>query len=182
MALVVVSCIFGTRFRTLYPAPSCPEVSAALLFSNNLDLRREAVRKGWRFEEVPKDNAPLTSDYAASSLQSKYVKFMRFLSDRPDLWGTVLANDDDKVLYMDHKFHITPEHVRTALRLLVSEPPPQPPAATDAPAAVGCLSKPTILIRETPLEKTSVWDEVRCGWGQPRYAATMKETEEFVRQ
>lgn len=171
--ITVISCVFGKQFKTLYQAPRCPEVSEALLFSNNPDLREIATLKGWTFQEVPADIAPLTSDYAESSVQSKYVKFLRFLSDRSDLRERLLRNEGDSILYTDHKFRIMPVHVKTAVRRIT----------VHSDHDIQENDKlPVILVRETPVKKESVWDEVKCGMGQPRYAVAMKQTEDFIRR
>lgn len=71
--------------------------------SNNLQLKKQAERAGWNF--VFLDNLQQVDNFRISSLQSKYIKFLQF--DKQ----IIGANENDDILYFDHKLHITNQHI-----------------------------------------------------------------------
>ena len=73
--MLCISCYFGYNKISIHPAP---KPKNCVFFSNNIDVKEEALQNGWRFEYVPKE---LSSDPVMSSLQSKYIKFLIFLQD-----------------------------------------------------------------------------------------------------
>jgi hypothetical protein len=97
---LVISCVFGREFHTLYPAPL---QGVSVMFSNNPQLEGEAQKKGWIFEFVSQHE--LRDDVVDSSLQSKYIKFLMFLEDFPSY------RQEPHILYTDHKFCLLREHI-----------------------------------------------------------------------
>ncbi len=146
--IAVISCIFGRLFRRLHSAPQQYDCH---FYSNNPRLEPQARRKGWRFHYVA---VPLSKDFAVSSFQAKYVKYlqMRKASEHRYL------DQYDEVLYVDHKGMIEDQHVRMFLN----------------------LKEQPILIRKTPRLKTTVWDEVKQAELEERYSRYMKKTMEYI--
>ena len=95
---LLVACIFGVKFSKLYPALVNYR---CVLFSNNIKLKKEAIKKGWEFEFV--DKFELSQDHFLSSLQSKYIKFLQFLDDFP------AYKKYRSITYIDHTLKITNE-------------------------------------------------------------------------
>ncbi len=95
---LLVACIFGVKFSKLYPAL---DNYRCVLFSNNLKIKNEALKKGWEFEFV--DKFELTKDHFLSSLQSKYIKFLQFLKDFPKY------KKYKSITYIDHTIKISLE-------------------------------------------------------------------------
>ena len=93
---LLVACIFGVKFSKLYPAL---DNYRCVLFSNNLKIKNEALKKGWEFEFV--DKFELTKDHFLSSLQSKYIKFLQFLEDFPKY------KKYKSITYIDHTIKIS---------------------------------------------------------------------------
>lgn len=152
-ALLVTSCLFTDGAFALYDAPQ-GESLAAHFFTNRPDIAEAADRQGWVPVLLP---APLGgSDSLELSLQSKYVKFLRYLDD-PAL-GPRFARFD-QVLHVDHKFALNARHV-SALQ------------ATRRDAA--------IVLRATPRLKTSVWEEVAHAERQERYLRHMPQTRAYI--
>jgi len=98
----VVSCILGTSFRAVYPAPLA---GSSFFFTNQRDLESEIEDKGWEclFLDIP-----LSSEGTISSLQAKYVKYLQFLRDGEHEW----ASRVDEIVYTDHKFFVKPKHLQ----------------------------------------------------------------------
>lgn len=145
---LIVSALFGTGFSTVYPAiPGRP----CVFLSNNPALAGEARRQGWRFELVP--GLPLDASSKVSSVQSKYVKFLRFLRDMPHLAAP-------RITYHDHKFFVREEHV----------------------AWIEAHADPSraILIRETPKAKLSLQEEIDAAMPDARYASSMERTRAWI--
>lgn len=142
--------MFGPKFSDVHPAPLLGD---SFFFSNRQDLKSTVEAKGWRFNYV---SLPLVENYAESSLQSKYVKFLQFLK----LSELDLRKEYDHIVYFDHKFKVNKEHID---RLFT-------------------LKKNKIMIRETLGKKETVWDEVKSGMKQKRYAKSMDATIEYVKK
>ncbi len=121
-----------------------------VFFSNNPDMQAEAVANGWIFIHTPQ--LPLSSNKLIGSLQSKYVKFLQYLGDYPDL------DASGGVLYFDHKFEVTNQHLNAML---------------DG-------SDRAIVIRNTPKLKPTIGHEVEAAMRQERYQYAMPETLEWV--
>tara|TARA_A100001035_G_C27777702_1_gene499949 strand:+ start:283 stop:1134 length:852 start_codon:yes stop_codon:yes gene_type:complete len=95
---LLVSCVFGVKFSKLHPALFNYR---CVLFSNNIKLKKEALKKGWEFEFV--DKFELSKDHFLSSLQSKYIKFLQFLDDFP------AYKKYRSITYIDHTIKISKE-------------------------------------------------------------------------
>lgn len=145
--MLIISCYFGTRPSGIYPAPAPDN---CVFFSNNPDMKAAAEHNGWQF--IHTAHLPLSDDALISSLQSKYIKFLQFLSqyDQLDYSGGIV--------YFDHKFAVTHDHLTTML------------AASDK----------DIVIRNTPRLKPTIWHEVDAAMLQRRYRYAMPATIEWI--
>jgi hypothetical protein len=101
--LLIVSSIFGKKFKKVHPAPLS---NNCYFFSNNQEIKDEVEEKGWSFVHVDKE---LSSNYLVSSLQSKYIKFLRFLRDYNQF------KKYNQILYFDHKLAMNEENVHKIL-------------------------------------------------------------------
>jgi len=146
-----LSCIYGKEFSYVYPAPT---IGRSIFISNNPDLENEVQSMDWEF--LLDEKQVLTEDYRISSCQAKYVKFLQCLKDYSPL------NGFSEILYFDHKFRVTDEHIRW-LR------------GNTAPDAA-------LLLRKTPKHKGSVFDEVKAALRQPRYVETMPQTQNWIHE
>ncbi len=150
---VVVSGLFGSGDFDIYPAPD-PVRFRCLFFSNRMEIIDRATARGWSSVLLP--YAKMDSALACS-LQSKSVKYLGFLDD--PLFSDVLGDVRGGALYFDHKFEVKASHVvRFAER------------RTDA----------SIVIRSTPRDKFSIWDEVEDASAQERYLQHMPETKAYI--
>lgn len=145
--MLITSCYFGTRPTGIHPAPAAHD---CVFLSNNPGLKDEAERNGWQFVLV--SQLPLSDDVLISSLQSKYVKFLRFLDDFAQL------RSSEGVLYFDHKFQVSSDHL----------------------AAMLAGSSREIVIRNTPRLKPTIEHEVEPAMRQARYRHAMPATLEWV--
>lgn len=148
MSYLIISCIFGPHFKYVYPAPV---PGSSYFFTNNKTLQIEITQKGWKYVYV---NFDLTNDVLTSSLQSKYIKFLRFLTDFPQF------QKYEKIIYFDHKFYITKTHID---KLLSSD-----------------FNDYSVIIRSTPSFKGSIFTEVACAKPQARYAKNINTTINFI--
>ncbi len=148
--IAVVSCILGTAFDAVYPAPLA---NRSFFFSNRKDISNKASEKGWKHIFL---DSPLSQDYAISSLQAKYVKFLQFLHEERFEWFNLF----DEIIYVDHKFLLTEDHVRFIEKAKQNK----------------------ILLRKTPKLKKTVWDEVRAAVGQERYRRFMPQTIAYIKE
>jgi hypothetical protein len=105
MAILIISCIFGTKFQYVYPKPSGH--TNCYFFTNNPELKPQIESKGWIYQWI---NLELTSDELISSIQSKYIKFLQFLNDYPQF------KSYDKIIYFDHKFNVDNTHIEALLK------------------------------------------------------------------
>lgn len=145
-----ISCLFGEMPRIVHPAPSGTK---SIFFSNDQELESEATQKGWDFRLVDVERFPLSSDSTASSLQAKYIKFMQFLDDYPEL------QEYNMITYSDHKPLITNEHLLWLMTRIESDK--------------------KLIVRQSPKEK-NVYEEIRVATRQERYRKTMPQTIEWV--
>jgi hypothetical protein len=125
-----------------------------IFFSNNPSLADEARSKGWTFRIVP--GQELSDDIRISSQQSKYIKFLQFLKAYPEFGGV------EELTYFDHKFFVKEEHVQWI-------------SANFEPGK-------SVLIRNTPMLKARIADEVAAAMGQERYATNMPQTLRWLEQ
>jgi len=105
MSVCVIACIFGKRFKAVYPSVKKYD---AFLFSNNPELKETIERAGWKYVFI---DFPLSDDEAVSDFQSKYIKFLQFLKDDP----LNLFYAYDKIVYVDRKLELKDEHVEYLL-------------------------------------------------------------------
>lgn len=152
----VVTGLYGdNRDFGIYRAPTLSGVEC-LFFSNSDVIGEYASAQGWRF--IKTFHPIITDDYLESSLQSKWVKYLQFLNESPILEESMGV--PKSILYFDHKFHITSEHVANILE-----------RTTDA----------SVLIRKTPVAKESISVEIDAAMSFERYARHMEPTKAFVR-
>ena len=76
-----------------------------ILFSNNLKVKSEALKKGWEFKFVERFT-PISNDFLESRLQGKYTKFLQFLVDFPEL------RSYEYIVHIDHKNVISYEEIK----------------------------------------------------------------------
>lgn len=145
--MMVVSGYFGSRATGIHRAPLDQN---CFLFSNNLTLEKTAEKNGWTF--VFMSGLPLSSEPRVSSLQSKYVKFLQFDPAKLGVAG------DSGILYFDHKFNVTSQHVQYIMENCPTE----------------------LLIRNTRKVKLTIQDEIDAALGQKRYREVMAETVNWV--
>lgn len=146
MKHILISCLYGDRFKKLYPPVSGYE---CFFFSNNPIIESEAKEKGWQFILTPEFN--LSESELISSVQAKYIKFLQFLKDYE------MFQDVTEITYFDHKFYVEPTHIETILKIYDN-------------------SRHDLLIRNTPRLKNSIDDEISDAMHQERYKMHMRET------
>ena len=142
--LLIISCIFGTKFKHVYPTPS---KNNCIFFSNNKNIRDEIESKGWKFYFIPLE---LTNDNITSALQSKYIKFLQFLNDYPNF------KKYKKILYFDHKVYVKEEHLNK-LNNLVNH----------------IDEKYYLIIRDHEEDNRTLWQEIDAANMQERYQKNM---------
>lgn len=150
--ILVISCIFGKKFNKTYKAPLS---NNCVFFTNNNNLKSEIINNGWKFFYIDFD---LTDDIIISSLQSKYIKFLVFLQDFTEF------KKFSKIIYLDHKFNVLDVHINKLLHIHKNYP------------------EKSVIIRSTPKNKTSIYQEVEHAKYQERYLKNMKETIVFVEE
>jgi hypothetical protein len=148
---LVVSSFFGVQQTGIYRAPLSRN---CVFFSNNPELKDLAESMGWIFELANRGILKPSADLATCSLQSKYVKFLQFVDDYPEL------SSFQRITYFDHKFFFKPAHMRWIGQHMQRDK--------------------AILIRETPGLKDSLSDEVNAALPQERYRKAMPETLEWI--
>ena len=157
MEILIISCIFGKKFKKIYPAPILTP-SKCLFFTNNPTLKKEIESKGWTPVFI---NMPLSDNSTVSSVQSKYIKFLQFLNNNR---FKQLKEKYKQILYFDHKFQVFPQHINKLIDICANNE-----TNTDD-------NTNHVIIRETPTLKTSIWDEVNASKGQDRYKLGMSDT------
>jgi hypothetical protein len=154
--LLIVSCIFGQKFKKVYAAPLSEN---CYFFSNNPELKDEVENKGWSFIHVDME---LSSDYLVSSLQSKYIKFLRFLRDYSQFKAY------KQILYFDHKLSMKEEDVHKIVDVYNENP------------------NYNIIIRGHELNRVGIFSEIEDSLkvdnmaNEKRYSKNMEKTVEFV--
>lgn len=160
-SLLIVSVLLGPSMAAVHPAPA---VGTSVFFSDNAALAPVVAAQGWRrfllLSHLKPEGDP--------SLQSKYVKFLAFLRDYPELAAF------RSVLYVDHKQRIEASHVRAMLAFGSSG------GAGAAAARSATPRRPAppcdVVIRRTERAKPTIWDEMADALQQPRYKAPMRAT------
>jgi hypothetical protein len=127
-----------------------PFAGKSFLFSNNRALESEAERTGWEYVYVDQE---LSDDYRVSSVQSKWVKFLSVVDEYPEIFA-----DKRFLVYVDHKLKLQKKHV----------------------VKLYSMSNPGVIIRTTPIVKTSVYDEFYMSLTQERYREFKDVTEEWI--
>lgn len=150
--LLIISCIFGKQFKYVHPSP---DKKNSYFFTNNKELKNEIIKKGWNYVYV---NEVLSDDIIISSLQSKYIKFLKFLDDFPQF------ENAKTILYFDHKENVSSDTIEE-IKILIK-------------TNVG----KSLIIRQTPSNKTSVYDEIKAAMDQPRYVKNMETTKKFMNE
>ncbi|MEQ9258613.1 MAG: hypothetical protein RIG84_05905 [Roseovarius sp.] len=151
----VVSGLFGDDVNFgVYKAPIIPGVKC-LFFSNSDVIGAYAQSQGWRF--IKTFHPVIEDDRLETSLQSKWVKYLQFLDD--NALAEYSLRPPQSVLYFDHKFYVTSEHVSNILN-----------RESDA----------SILIRKTPVVKESIQTEIEAALPYERYSRHMEPTKAFV--
>ena len=146
---LLVSGYFGKHIRTVYPAPADSE---AIFFSNNAEFEPDVRARGWRFLFAP--NHPVSDDYAVSSLQAKYPKFLRFLGDYPEF------SRFGHIIYFDHTVYWKPADTAWVQKRHLP-------------------GKPAFLLRHQALDRT-IESELRNAAEQPRYEQAMEATRAWL--
>jgi len=147
----IISCYFGKPDSPhIYPAPTF----TCYFFTNFAPLCHIAKQAGWipRFVDTP-----LSADPLVSAIQSKRIKFLAFLRDKPDL-----LPPSDYILYVDNKLFVQAAHVQQLVQLHKQQ-------QNETKTAV------IIRFHECPEHKT-LWDEVHAARAQERYARHMDKT------
>jgi hypothetical protein len=152
--VLIISCIFGNKFKRVYPAPFS---SNCYFFSNNMMLKTEVEKKGWKFIFV---DSKLSSDNITSSLQSKYIKFLIFLNDYPEF------KKYKQILYFDHKVFIKENDVDALIDILNEND----------------NDKYNIIIRKHENYRKNIWSEVEEAKKQERYNKNMNKTITFINE
>jgi hypothetical protein len=147
--VIYISCIFGDKFTRVHTSPNREN---SFFFTNNPKIKDEITTKGWKYVYVSK---PISNDLIVSSLQSKYIKFLQFLTDYPQF-------NKKTIVYFDHKEHVT-EHTLKEIDTLIKN-----------------NTNKSLIIRQTPRIKTTISHEINEAMGQGRYVKNMKKTREFV--
>jgi len=120
--VLVVTCWTGTKPCALHPAPTSFK---AICFTNNPDLEKECLAKGWMFHlvKVPSPNPKASAGVPPylmedplylGNLECKYIKFFQFLDD-PKI--AHLFEGHDTVIYVDQKRRFVDPHVSKALQI-----------------------------------------------------------------
>lgn len=159
MEFLVVSCIFGTKYKKIYNIPvPIPENCIFYFFTNNPKLKTEIIAKGWQYIYV---DFELSDDEIVSSLQSKYVKFLKFKNDI-DLKNHKLFAQFAKIVYFDHKFKIDAKQMSIIINVMNEN------------------KHSSVIIRTTPSLKNTIWDQVNAGNTQYRYRKNMDKTVNLI--
>lgn len=130
-----------------------PDNKKSFFFTNNKELKDEITNKGWNYLYVDK---VLSDDYIISSLQSKYIKFLQFFDNFPQFQNV------KTIIYFDHKENVSSATL-DEIKLLINNN----------------VDK-SLLIRQTPKTKKSVYDEIKAAMDQSRYVKNMDKTKNFV--
>ena len=149
--LLIISCIFGKEFKYVHKSP---DTKNSFFFTNNSELKNEIINKGWNYVFV---NNVLSDDIIISSLQSKYIKFLKFLDDYPQFQNA------KTIIYFDHKENVSNAAIEEIKTLINNN-----------------LDK-SLIIRQSPLIKTSVYHEVDAAMGESRYVKNMDKTKKFIK-
>ncbi len=129
-----------------------PDNKNSYFFTNNPKLESEIIKKGWNYVYI---NKILSDNIILSSLQSKYIKFLQFINDFPEFKNRM-------IIYVDHKECINYLSLNQ-IKQLINEN----------------IDK-SLIIRQTPYNKTNIYQEINEAKLQKRYAQNMNLTIKFV--
>lgn len=146
---LIVSGYFGDHIRNVYPAI---RGYRCIFFSNNPTFKQLITSRGWEFRLA--QGHPVTSDYRLASIQSKYVKFLRFRSEFPEF------RDAAHIIYFDHTVFARRSDIRAIEKLHDHQK--------------------SVLILSHIATDRSIGIEVDEASKQPRYAEKMAETVEWI--
>ena len=118
-------------------------------------IKSEIINKGWNYVYV---NKVLTNNYVVSSLQSKYIKFLKFLDDFPEFQNA------KTIIYFDHK-EIVSSSTIDEIKLLINDN----------------LDKSLIIRQEKWTDKTNIYQEFDTAMTQERYLTNISITKKFVK-
>lgn len=149
--LLIVSGYFGVK-SNLEVRP--PGIGTSYFFANAKETLAEAELLGWSPVDVS-SMMPLSSDEMVSSIQSKWLKFLGFLSDFPEF-------SDRTMIYADHKNQLTPNSVARLLKNL--------------------RGNAKVVVRHHAEYRDNVMMEVAEAWEQRRYAQNMPQTLEWIHE
>lgn len=149
--LLLISCFFGGQVRNIYPAlPG----HRCIFFSNLLLHRKLALRRGWQFRLV--NSLPPSTDYRQCSIYAKYIKFLQFFREFPDLASY------ERIIYFDHTIYFRPSDLAWM----------EARHSTDFPL---------LILRHITTDRT-LQGEIEAALSQDRYALTMPETIRWLDQ
>ena len=141
--IAIISCFLGPRRTMILMAPKDHD---CYFFTNNPSLKEQIIKNNWKYMYL---NVPLYNSAVSSSLQSKTIKFLKFMQ----LDQYKHFHDYKKILYIDHK-HLLTNHKINKLLKLFNE------------------SNKSILIRYCPIKNKrpkNVIDEFNQSLNQARY-------------
>lgn len=167
--VIVMSCIFGTKFKKVYGVPvPMPDNCSFYFFTNNPELKNEIVSKGWNYVFV---DFEVSNDPIVSSLQSKYVKFLMPKNEKmmPKNHNMLVSQffgskSGKRVVYFDHKLDVKSKHMTNILEVMNE------------------YKDSSVIVRTTPRVKNTIWDEVNEASGQPRYKKNMQKTVALIHE
>lgn len=148
---LLISCFFGGQVRTVYPAVPGHR---CIFFSNSPQYQKLVERRGWQFRLVR--SLPPVDDYRQCSIQAKYIKFLQFFAEFPDLAAC------QHIIYSDHTVFLRRSELAW-LRARHSE------------------AFPVLLLRHISRERT-LQGEIDAASSQERYALTMPQTMAWLQQ
>lgn len=150
--LLIISCYFGENCGNIHEAPL---EGCSYFFTNNQNLKDDIISKKWNYVFV---NKTLSRDPVISSVQAKYIKFLKFLGDYPEF------KKYRHILYFDHKLNVTHKTLRL-LRAMTRISP-----------------QSSLFIPKMNRNEDSLCDEIRLASLQPRYKKNMNKTLEFIKK
>lgn len=136
-----------------------PGDKRCIFFANDKNARSHAIRNGWRFVHLV--NIPLGNNLIINSVLSKKLKFMKLV----EITNAIAHHKcTEYILWVDHKRCLPAKHVFIMIKLLKSAEP-----------------HTGILLRATPANKTSIWQEFREANMQNRYRKFAHITKQVIK-
>lgn len=150
--IAYITCFFGTNPQRIYHWNK--NNGDVYFFTNYSNLKNELISKGWNYVYV---NKPLSNDLLISSLQSKYVKFLKFLDH---------YNQFEKyksIVYFDQKYTLD---FKTTI---------------DVENVISKYNSKSCIIFQCNFAKNLLKHEVGRSLKQGRYKKNMSLTEKYIR-